>query len=259
MKEVWVDADPWSKELVITALESGADAVIVPPDKVSRVRELGVIATVSREGGDLAWGRDVVRMDVASSDDEEAVVEASARSRVVVRPKDWKVIPLENLVARAGNLFVEVKDAGEAATAAGVLEHGVHGAVVIERDPVKAREVITMIKEIPEPVDLVVFTVEEVVSVGLGHRVCVDTCSLMGPGQGMLVGNGSAGMFLVAAETRENPYVSPRPFRVNAGAVHAYTMTPGGNTRYLSELESGDRVMCVTWDGSHRPRGGGVG
>ena len=30
MKEVWVKADPWKKELVTTALEAGADAVIVP-------------------------------------------------------------------------------------------------------------------------------------------------------------------------------------------------------------------------------------
>jgi len=29
MKEIWVKADPWKKELVTTALEAGADAVIV--------------------------------------------------------------------------------------------------------------------------------------------------------------------------------------------------------------------------------------
>ena len=29
MKEVWVKADPWQKELVTTALEGGADAVMV--------------------------------------------------------------------------------------------------------------------------------------------------------------------------------------------------------------------------------------
>src|SRR4030042_820154 len=32
MKQLWVRVDPWDKELVTTALESGADAVWVPPD-----------------------------------------------------------------------------------------------------------------------------------------------------------------------------------------------------------------------------------
>ncbi|RLB26360.1 MAG: 3-dehydroquinate synthase II, partial [Deltaproteobacteria bacterium] len=49
----------------------------------------------------------------------------------------------------------------------------------------------------------------------------------------------------------ENPYVSPRPFRVNAGPVHAYVMVPGGKTRYLSELGAGDRVLAVSANGEN--------
>ena len=71
----------------------------------------------------------------------------------------------------------------------------------------------------------------------MGDRVCVDTCTNMGPGEGMLVGNSSGGLFLVHAESLENPYVAPRPFRVNAGPVHAYIRVPGGKTKYLGELE----------------------
>jgi 3-dehydroquinate synthase II len=77
----------------------------------------------------------------------------------------------------------------------------------------------------------------------------VDTCSQMEHGQGMLVGNSSAGLFLVHAESVENPYVAPRPFRVNAGPVHAYIRVPGGKTRYLSELVAGDSVLCVDHQG----------
>ena len=61
----------------------------------------------------------------------------------------------------------------------------------------------------------------------------------------MLVGNSSRALFLVHAETLVNPYVAPRPFRVNAGPVHAYTRVPGGRTRYLSELKAGDEVLVV--------------
>src|SRR2546428_8998515 len=61
----------------------------------------------------------------------------------------------------------------------------------------------------------------------------------------MLVGNSSAGLFLIHAETVETGYVAARPFRVNAGTVHAYIYLPGGKTKYLSELRAGDEVLAV--------------
>jgi 3-dehydroquinate synthase II len=72
----------------------------------------------------------------------------------------------------------------------------------------------------------------------------------MSMGQGMLVGNSSSALFLVHSESIENPYVTPRPFRVNAGPVHAYTRIPGGKTRYLSELSAGDQVLIVDYKGN---------
>jgi len=69
-------------------------------------------------------------------------------------------------------------------------------------------------------------------------------------GQGMLVGNSSSALFLVHSESIENPYVTPRPFRVNAGPVHAYTRIPGGKTKYLSELSAGDQVLIVDFKGN---------
>ena len=87
----------------------------------------------------------------------------------------------------------------------------------------------------------------------MGDRVCVDTCTQMEPGQGMLVGNTTEGFLLVHSESIENPYVAARPFRVNAGAVHAYALCPGGRTRYLSELKAGDEVADR---GPRRPRAG---
>jgi 3-dehydroquinate synthase II len=74
--------------------------------------------------------------------------------------------------------------------------------------------------------------------------------SMLRKGQGMLVGNSSAFTFLVHAETESNPYVAARPFRVNAGAVHAYAVMPGDKTRYLEELSSGNEVLVVSADGS---------
>jgi 3-amino-4-hydroxybenzoic acid synthase len=43
-----------------------------------------------------------------------------------------------------------------------------------------------------------------------------------------------------------------RPFRVNAGAVHSYTLSRDGRTDYLSDLQAGSKVMAV--DSSGRAR-----
>ena len=71
----------------------------------------------------------------------------------------------------------------------------------------------------------------------------------MGLGEGMLIGNTASGFFLMHSESIENPYVAARPFRVNAGAVHAYTLAPGGKTKYLADLKTGDEVLLVDFQG----------
>jgi len=45
MKKFWLDARKWDRDLVTTALESGADAVFVLGEYVDGVRELGLIQT----------------------------------------------------------------------------------------------------------------------------------------------------------------------------------------------------------------------
>ena len=252
MKEIWVKADPWKKELVTTALESGADAVLVSGDKIAGVKELGLIKTVSDEG-DVKWGEDVVCVEIQSAEDEEEIVKLSRRKKVVVRTRDWTIIPLENLVAQAGNIFVEVDDLEGARTAAGILEKGVDGLIITQRNPIRAREIINEMKSERQTIDLVKLKVDNIRPLGMGDRVCVDTCTVMGTGEGCLVGNSSQALFLVHAESIENPYVSPRPFRVNAGPVHAYIMAPGGKTRYLSELGAGDEISGVDWKGKGMP------
>jgi len=64
------------------------------------------------------------------------------------------------------------------------------------------------------------------------------------------MGNTSSAMLLVHAETLENPYVAPRPFRVNAGAVHAYILLPDGKTAYLSDLAIGGSVLVTDANGT---------
>ncbi|MBF0449928.1 MAG: 3-dehydroquinate synthase II [Candidatus Magnetomorum sp.] len=243
-KQIWLNASPWDKELVTNALEAGADAIIVPKGTSEKVKELGIIQTIS-EDGDLKWDENVVYVEVRSQEDEEDIVALSRTKKVIVKTTDWTIIPLENLVAQTQNIFVECDNLDDARTALGILEKGVDGIIVTQKNPIVAREMIKSLKSDSLNINLTSFTIDAIRPLGMGDRVCVDTCTLMHEGEGCLLGNSSRAMFLVHSESIENPYVSPRPFRVNAGPVHAYIKVPGGRTRYLSELKAGDEVLGV--------------
>ncbi len=251
MKQLWVKVDPYKKKLVTTALESGADAVWVPAGRAAEVKALGLIKVVDPDG-DLVPGRDVQEVTVTGSEQEAEVVRLAKSGPVLVRTPDWTVIPLENLVAQCDNLFVEVSDPESARTFLGVLEKGVDGLVVVSENPSTIKAIARLVKEASPPVPLETARITGLKPLGMGDRVCVDTCSNLGLGEGMLVGNASGALFLVHAESLENPYVAPRPFRVNAGPVHAYIRVSGNKTKYLGELTAGDEVLVVSHDGRSR-------
>src|SRR2546428_7598838 len=48
------------------------------------------------------------------------------------------------------------------------------------------------------------------------------------------------------------PYMPTRPFRVNAGAIHSYTLSKDSRTNYLSELRAGSKVLAVDIKGQTR-------
>ena len=247
MKQFWVDIRPWRKDLATTAIESGADALVV--DDAERVRELGRVTTVA-ENGDLIPGKDIFEVDIVDKEAEEEALRLSRTGYVIVRTGDWTIIPLENLVAQSDRIIATVTSADEAAVALNALERGTAGILLKTDDPAEIRRVADVIAGQGAEVILMPFEVTRIVPVGMGDRVCVDTCSLLADGEGMLVGNTSSAFLMVHPETLENPYVAPRPFRVNAGAVHAYTLLPDGKTAYLTDLAAGDKVLIAGHTGA---------
>jgi 3-dehydroquinate synthase II len=242
MKQFWVDIRPWNKEVATTAIESGADALVV--DHADDVRRLGRITTIAPDG-DMKIGTDIAECTITDKASENAAAAKGKNKPVIVTTSDWTVIPLENLVAQSDHIIARVSNADDAAMAIHVLEKGVYGVLLKTGDPTIVREVATLLKASTGTVGLIPFTVTKIQPVGMGDRVCVDTCSMLSDGEGMLMGNTSSAMLLVHAETLENPYVAPRPFRVNAGAVHAYILLPDGKTAYLSDLVIGGQVMVT--------------
>lgn len=83
----------------------------------------------------------------------------------------------------------------------------------------------------------------QIMDMGEGSRVELDLIDMLSEDEGLLVSDTARGYFLVLAETRPTPTYPPRPFRINAGAVHQYVKMADGSTKYLSEVEPGDRVL----------------
>lgn len=251
MKKIWVNIDPWDKEMVTTALEGGADGIVVPKGYSEKVKALGKIQTIS-EDGDLKPGKDVVTFQIKSGEDEAEIVKLTATKKVILECTDWTIIPLENLIAKGADVIARADSLKEAETAFGILEKGVNQILYYPKNPGDLKQTLSALKSMEDKTVLSEAEVIEIRQVGMGDRVCVDTCTAMAIGEGMLVGNTSSVLFLVHAESVENPYVSPRPFRVNAGAVHAYTRVPGGKTRYLSELKAGDQIIITDFKGQNK-------
>jgi 3-dehydroquinate synthase II len=252
MKIVWVKVIPWSLELARAAMESGADALWIPPGMQSEVKKMGIIPTIA-EDGDILLGKDVVVKEIRKKQDEEEILNLALSKRVVVRGVDWTIVPLENLLSKARNIFLEVQNPQEGRTALGILEKGVEGLVINNPDPDVVRQILLMVNEKNERLELLTARVKHIEPLSSGDRVCVDTCSSMDLGEGMLVGNSSQALFLIHSENVENPFVSLRPFRVNAGPVHAYIRMADGGTKYLSEIRTGDCVLIVNFEGNSYP------
>ncbi|UCC96992.1 MAG: 3-dehydroquinate synthase II [Phycisphaerales bacterium] len=249
MKKLWVNVVPYSKEIAIAALESGAEAVVLPDGHSDKVRQLGRIKTVEASG-DIKPGADVEFIDIAGKQDEDKAAAAPAEKIVMLRMLDWTIIPVENLLARrGGNIMVQVANSGQAKLMVEILEKGVDGVLLKTQDVNEIKKTAEIIQGVSERITLVTATVTAARQLGMGDRACLDTCTQMGLGEGMLVGNTASGFFLVHSESIDNPYVASRPFRVNAGAVHAYTLTPSGKTKYLADLKAGDEVMVVNFEG----------
>ena len=193
---------------------------------------------------------------ISSNEDLEEIMIASKYGAdfVIVEAIDWKIIPLENLIAKLQKtrtkIYTTTKNSDEIRTMFSVLEHGVNG-VILETADVNQIENSHKLLDNPN-FKLKYARILELKDVGMGERVCVDTVSMMTIGEGMLIGSKSNFLFLVHNESVGSSFTSPRPFRVNAGAIHCYTPMSDGTTKYLSELEAGMEILVVGSDGSSR-------
>jgi 3-dehydroquinate synthase II len=267
LKELWVNIDKavsnQEKENLLSIAHENADVTIQEGQTSNRSGKLNIafitelndkkLAQLKGEGKKTAF-----EVSIQGKEDENKAAKAAeiGVDYVIINCLDWRVIPLENLIAKAhggkSKLIAEVNTAEDAKIVLEALELGTDGVLLKTSSPMELEKTIKLVKnQLPE-ISLSTATILSIKPIGTGARVCVDTIDLMVPGEGMLVGCQSAGFFLVEAEVSENPYVQSRPFRVNAGPASHYTLTSLANTRYLSELKAGDEVLIINREGKVR-------
>lgn len=173
---------------------------------------------------------------------------------VIIEVKDWKIIPLENIIAKLHKVHTKVlavaNTPDEVRKMFSILEIGVDGVIFSTNSLNEVKESLVYLGT--KNFDLKPAKILDIKEVGNGERVCVDTASMLHKGEGMLIGSRSNFLFLVHNESVGSSFTSPRPFRVNAGAVHCYTLSPDGTTNYLSELETGSEVLVIDSHGKAR-------
>jgi 3-dehydroquinate synthase II len=266
MKELWVEiasnASPTEKIKLLKIANEQADVVL--DGTTARSQSEGKIHFVLTD-----FNADTIKqlksqskqaalkIAIKGKEDENTAVKAAelAVDYIIINCLDWRVIPLENLIARTRGktkLIAEVANAEDAKLVLETLELGTDGILLKTSNPDELRKAVALVKNGTQKIELVPAKVTHVKQISTGARVCVDTCDLMVPGEGMLIGVQAAGFFLVEAEVHENPYVQSRPFRVNAGSLSMYTLESQRKTRYLSELKAGDEVLIVNKNGKTR-------
>jgi 3-dehydroquinate synthase II len=266
MKELWVEvalnASPAEKNKLLKIANEHADILL--EGTTARNQSEGkthivltgfnadTIKQLKSQGKQAA-----LKITIKGKEDENTAVKAAELTvdYIIINCLDWRIIPLENLIARTRGktkLIAEVANAEDAKIVLETLELGTDGILLKTSNPDELRKAVALIKNGTQKIELVPAKVTHVKQISTGARVCVDTCDLMVPGEGMLIGVQAAGFFLVEAEVQENPYVQSRPFRVNAGSLSMYTLESQQKTRYLSELKAGDEVLIVNKNGKTR-------
>ncbi|MGD6806733.1 MAG: 3-dehydroquinate synthase II [Candidatus Bathyarchaeia archaeon] len=266
MKELWLQIPPQvstqEKEELLSLGAENADVILQNGEASGKSGKLELvfladlndkkIAQLKKEGK-----KTVFQVSIRGKEDENLAAKAAELGvdYVIINCQDWRVIPLENLIAKGrgkSKLIAEVTTADDAKVVLEALELGTDGVLLTTSSPSELENAIKYVKNQMPKMPLLAAKVLSVKPIGTGARVCVDTVDLMVPGEGMLVGCQSAGFFLVEAEVNENPYVQSRPFRVNAGPASHYTLTSLQGTRYLSELKAGDEVLISSREGKVR-------
>ncbi len=85
-----------------------------------------------------------------------------------------------------------------------------------------------------------------------GKRVLLDFMENFNCEDCVFVGNTFSGFASVVCENHKSDNYRARTFRFNVGALHQYIMISETQTRYIDELEPGDKVLVRVGDDNYK-------
>ncbi len=285
-KQCWLDStvvDNTGQFELYEAFNLSFDAIVLSADKVgtyefpasiSRAVSCDSDDPVCLDSVDIAIVSDENQVDkalehdcsVAYQLDQDAVSSESPNTFVEQLPNQtqYLVVPNMDQVEQVESLLDTVRDTGvsviggvrspsEAESVVSTMNGSSGGVMVSSPETEELSEYMKLTQEMSDTaISLESFEIEMIKQLGTGVRCCLDATTLMGETEGMLVGSTNAGGLFVTAEAKAPPEGSPRPFRVNAGAVHSYVWTDEENWDYLTTVGMGDTVACLNADGAVR-------
>ncbi|HJJ31883.1 MAG TPA: 3-dehydroquinate synthase II [Methanocorpusculum sp.] len=231
------------KNLIESALEAGFTDIIIRKEDAA-LQCLARFNALLIDGTTIEYnGNRIGTLFTITNRESLEEVYTCKDSLILADIADREVIPLENLISRlqesGQQLYACVRSVEEFHLAQKIMEVGCGTAVILNTD----EEAVQYRNNEQFPVvPLYEATITAVTPIPLGDRVCIDTTSILGPEEGMLIGSSSSCLFHVCSENFSSEYADARPFRVNAGAVHSYVLLPDGTTKYLAELKAGSSV-----------------
>ncbi len=246
-------------------------ALVIEGEETPAWLEGSGIPSLHVDSGALVDGNGTTNGVLLSVVDEEG--QAAALSFVgmtewiLLDCEDWKMIPIENLVAATNGTATKVGaillDSDQLQGAAFALQKGVDALILppspelwevaqhLAADRMSDSGQVETAAElsVESDAELTEFEVTKIETGGMGDRVCVDMVQELSLGEGLLLGSSSSLLALIHGETVPSNFVPTRPFRVNAGPVHSYVLMADWSTKYLGELEAGDEVLVASHSG----------
>lgn len=252
--EIWIDCRSGQEK----SLPEGFDRMLSE-------EHLTINGNKIMQGGSIFGAYSRIK-DNSGQDEAKALI--GSVSWLLVSFNDWSMIPIENLIAAAEGTPTRIAalltEPHQVQGAAFALEQGVD-AVVVDSQPamvdaaliakalrLERQEHFEPDRKSTQELSLSLLEITGVGEGGVGDRYCIDFTSLLGKGEGMLIGSNATSFMLVHGETISSDFVPVRPFRVNAGTPQSYTFMADGTTKYISELSSGDTISVINDAGTTR-------
>ena len=151
---------------------------------------------LEKEGAAKPKGKKVgMKFQVLSNSDIDNILTVAKKGLdfVIVEVKDWKIIPLENIIAKLHKIhtkiFAMARTPEEVRKMFSILEVGVDGVIFSTSSINEVREAMVYLGT--RSFEMKPAKIIEIKEVGDGERVCVDTASMLHKGEGMLIGSRS--------------------------------------------------------------------